>query len=524
MKPIRRNEWAQLILILAIFIGAFMRFNPTFLSGFPINDGGMFAVMLDELKANHYLLPVSTSYNHLNIPFVYPPLGFYLGDFTSELFGWTSIEILRWMPALFSTLSILAFYLLALRLLKKKYHAAVATLFFALMPRAYWWYIMGGGLTRALGQLFMLLTLASLVRLYEENGRIDIFWAGLFGGMAVMSHPEAAVYTLASGLFFWIMISRNRTGFINSIFVALIVLVVSAPWWGTVIHFHGLEPLMRGSTTGQRFVAIFNLFFFTFTEESFAALIAILGLIGIAYCLYRKEYLLPLWMVVPFLAAGRSATNPAAIPLAMLAAVGLIDVVFAPFQRRRSDLSNPEEPESEDSIPAAERNIFIFILIYLIVSAYQFGSGLSNMILSPPNREAMTWVRENTPASARFIVLTGDSSVFCDAVSEWFPALSGRQNLTTIQGTEWTQGPNFANYVWSTLDVQGCLASDDTSCLDQAVNRASYDYIYVSKVLRGNSNCKAGTERKFPYFLEHLGKNGDFKTVYETEDVIVFEK
>jgi hypothetical protein len=163
-------------------------------------------------------------------------------------------------------------------------------------------------------------------------------------------------------------------------------------------------------------------------------------------------------------------------------------------------------------------------LIYLIVSAYQFGSGLSNMILYPPNREAMTWVRENTPASARFIVLTGDSSVFCDAVSEWFPALSGRQNLTTIQGTEWTQGPNFANYVWSTLDVQGCLANGDASCLDDAVSRSSYDYIYVSKVLRGNSNCKAGSEMEFPYFLEHMKNNKDFQTRYETEDVIIFEK
>ncbi len=243
MKPISRTEWANLILILAVLLGAFMRVNPTLLSGFPINDGGMFAVMLDELKANHYLLPAFTTYNHLNIPFVYPPLGFYLGDLASDLFGWTAVDTLRWMPALFSTLSILAFYLLALRLLKKKYHAAVSTLFFALMPRAYWWYIMGGGLTRALGQFFMLLALASLVRLYEENRSTDIFWAGFFGGLAVMSHPEAAVYTLAFALFFWIMLSRNRTGFINSVYVALIVLVVSMPWWATAIHYHGLEPL-----------------------------------------------------------------------------------------------------------------------------------------------------------------------------------------------------------------------------------------------------------------------------------------
>jgi len=270
-------------------------------------------------------------------------------------------------------------------------------------------------------------------------------------------------------------------------------------------------------------VAIFNLFFFTFTEETFAALIAILGLIGIAFSLYCRQYLLPLWMVVPFLAAGRSATNPAIVPLAMLASVGLIDVVFAAFQGSRKITTAQADSIASDIVPLAERNIFIFILIYLMVSAYQFDAGLSNTILYPPNREAMAWVRENTPDSSRFLVLTGDSSVFCDAVSEWFPALSGRQNLTTIQGTEWTQGPNFANYVWSTLDVQACLANGDASCLDEGVSRSSYDYIYVSKVLRGNSNCKAGTEREFPYFLEHMKKDPDFKAVYETEDVILFK-
>jgi len=525
MKPIRRSEWAKLIFLLAILLGTFIRFNPTLLSGFPINDGGMFALMIEELKANHFLLPAFTSYNGLNIPYVYPPLGFYLAGLASDLFGWSAIETLRWLPALFASLSIPAFYLLASRLLKDQYRAALATLFFALVPRAYWWFIMGGGLTRGLGQLFMLLTLASLVRLYEENRRIDIFWSGLFGGLAVLSHPEAAVYTLASALFLWIMLARNRSGLINSLYVALIVLVVSAPWWGTAIHYHGLGPLIRGSTTGQRYVAILNLFFFTFTEEVYAALIAVLGLIGIAFCLYRKQYLLPLWMVVPFLAAGRSATNPAMVPLCMLAAIGLVDVVFAAFQAKPTEVSSSPEAVKEvsDFVPAAERNIFLFVLVYLLFSSYQSGLGLSKLFLYPADKQAMAWVKENTPASSRFLVLTGDNSVFCDAVSEWFPALSGRHNLTTIQGTEWTQGPNFSNYVWSTLDVQHCLTADDTSCLDQTVDRSTYDYIYLSKNLRVNNCAPLGTPTKFPYFLEQLRKDSDLKAIYETEDVLVLK-
>src|SRR5687768_95058 len=119
MKTLHRTEVADLILMLAIIIGAFMRFNPTLLAGFAINDGGMFAVMVDDLKASRYVLPAFTTYNHLNIPFVYPPLGFYLGRIAADLFGLSAPEALRWVPAFFASLSIPAFYWLALRLLKR---------------------------------------------------------------------------------------------------------------------------------------------------------------------------------------------------------------------------------------------------------------------------------------------------------------------------------------------------------------------------------------------------------------------
>ena len=160
-KSITRDEWSSLILFLAILFGAFLRFNPTMLAGFAINDGGMFSAMVDDLRANHWLIPAFTSYNHSNIPFAYPPLGFYFGAIAIGLFKISSVEAVRWIPAFFASLSIPAFYFLSIRLFKDKYHASLATLFFALMPRAFFWMIMGGGLTRAPGQFFMLLALKS---------------------------------------------------------------------------------------------------------------------------------------------------------------------------------------------------------------------------------------------------------------------------------------------------------------------------------------------------------------------------
>lgn len=517
MKKIRRSEWADLILILALFLGAFVRFSPTLLAEFPINDGGMFAVMVDDLRTSRYALPAFTSYNHLNIPYAYPPLGFYLGRLAGDLFGWEAVEVVRWVPAFFASLAIPAFYLLALRLLKNKYYAAVSTFFFALMPRAFSWLVMGGGLTRSPGQFFMLLTLATVIRLYEENRRLDIFLAGIFGGLAVLSHPEAAIHTFVSAVFLWLMLSRKRTSFLNSIFVGVIVLVVTAPWWAIVLSQHGMGPLLSGAQTGQKALAIFHLIFFVFTEEPYATVIAVLGLIGIAARLLRRDYLLPLWMALPFFVEGRSAAGPAALPLAMLAAVGLVDVVLAALQAGAG-----KEPPAE--IASSERNIFIYLLIYLVFSAYQFGFGLANARLYPPDREAMLWVRENTPAEARFLVLTGTSSVSCDSVLEWFPALTGRQSIYTVQGTEWTRGRNFNDYVRSTYPVQECLSSGDAACLDEAIDRSQYDYVYVSKVLRVNNCIPLDPPRTFPLFVEALHAAEDFQAIYETDDAVVFEK
>jgi hypothetical protein len=516
-KNITRDEWSTLVLMIAILLGVFMRFNLTMLAGFAINDGGMFAVMVDDLRANHYLIPAFTTYNHFNIPFAYPPLGFYFGAFAVDLFKMTAIQALRWVPPFFASLSIPAFYLLSLRLFKDKYYASLSTLFFALMPRAFSWFVMGGGLTRSPGQFFMLLTLFFVLRLYEENRRGDIFWAGLFGGLAVMSHPEAAVHTVVSAVLFWTMFSRKRNTFIQSVLVGVVVFLVTALWWGTVIAYHGTEPLFNAAATGKKLIAVFNLVFFVFTEEPYATFIAILGLIGLAHRLIRRDYLLPIWMAIPFFVEGRSAAGPAAIPLAMLAAVGLVDVIFPALQalvKNESDVSVALQP--------IERNVTIYLMLYLVFSAYQFGFQLSAATLYPEDQEAMVWARENTPDNSRFLVMTGSLSVSCDSVVEWSPALTGRQSLYTVQGTEWTKGDNFGSFIQAENDLQTCYL-DGPSCVDGVISPSEYDYVYLSKSLRVENCRPSASVRTFPYYVEGVRADERYEIVYETDGAMIYK-
>ena len=181
------------------------------------------------------------------------------------------------------------------------------------------------------------------------------------------------------------------------------------------------------------------------------------------------------------------------------------------------------EPSS-DKVPALEFGVLIYLMLYLFFSAYQYGLQLSSASLYPSAREAMNWIRMNTPEDARFLVLTGTTSVSCDLVLEWFPALTDRQSLYTVQGTEWTQGKNFIVYVKSTYAVQKCWSSGDSSCLDSVIERSQYDYIYLSKV-QLMSNCQPlDTQETFPYFLEAMKAQTGFDIVYETNDVVVYRK
>jgi len=472
---------------------------------------------VDDLRNNGYRIPAFTSYNHFNIPFAYPPLGFYFGAFAVDIFKINAIQALRWVPAFFASLSIPAFSLLSLRLLKDKYYASLSTLFFALMPRAFSWFVMGGGLTRSPGQFFMLITLFMVLRIYEENRGADILWAGLFGGLAVMSHPEAAVHTAVSAMLFWGMLSRNRDAFIRSVIVGLIVVIVSGPWWWTVFHYHGIEPLLNAAQTGQKLLAAFHLVFFAFTEEPYATFIAILGLIGLAHHLIRRDYLLPLWMAIPFFVEGRSAAGPAALPLAMLAAVGFAEILLPALQA-----TVKKDTESSDLISSVERNVFFYLLLYLVFSAYQFGLQLSTATLYPPDQDGMQWVRKNIPADSRFLVLTGTTSVSCDSVMEWFPALTRMQSLYTVQGTEWTKGGEFGPFIQDTYDLQACY-DYGPSCVSKLLDTSQYDFIYLSKELRSD-NCQAlFPPRTFTYFIERVRSDERYEVVYETDGVMVYK-
>ena len=158
---------ATAALMLAVGVRAFLVLS----RDFPLNDGALFVRMTDELAANGFRLPTTTSYNDAGIPFAYSPLAFYGGAFLHAALGVDLVDVVRFVPLVFSALCAVAFWLLARDLIPSRVVVTTALCIFAVLPRSFLWLIMGGGLTRAPGFFFAILALWDQLDAFAESNR-----------------------------------------------------------------------------------------------------------------------------------------------------------------------------------------------------------------------------------------------------------------------------------------------------------------------------------------------------------------
>lgn len=472
-KVMSISEWKQLVLGVAVVFGGIVRFFPGLLAGFPLNDGGMFLSMTQDLAVSHFRLPEFTSYNQLQIPFAYPPFGFYAARMLSDVLSVPELTLLRWIPPLINTLSIFAFYLLASELLRSTSLGALASAFYAVTPGAFGWFIMGGGLTRSFGSLFLLLSVFAVLRLFRTGERKYVGVAILFCGLTVLSHPEAGVHAAAICIMAWLFFGQTVKSLLNAVMVGVGVLFVTSPWWLTVASYHGLGPFLSAVHTGSYGSPIWVSFLAgVFSVEGVFPLLAILRVIGIGYGIWKKQYFLLAWCILPFLAEPRSAPSVAFYPLTMLIALAFAEAIPYLVSRLPAVKLKLDEMHQNKFYNAG----LFLALIYLFVYSGLYGFRLIGNSLKPSEIKAMHWVQDNVPAEASFLTYTGVQSPEIDPFVEWFPALTGRRNISTIQGYEWLLADGFYEWYGQLAELQQC---ETLTCIEDWSFREAQEYQYI---------------------------------------------
>lgn len=513
----------------AILLAAALRLYFVLRSDFPLNDGGLFYSMVRDLQNAHYRLPTYTSYNLDGIPFAYPPLAFYLVGIIDDLGPWSLAGVMRFFPVAVTVLALGAFVLLCQAMLRPRAAIAPATFAFALLPMAFVWQIMGGGITRSLGQLFSILALWQAYQLYTRGDLRYAVSLAVLVGLTVMSHPEAAWFLAYSLPLFYLFLARDRRGLIHSLLAGCGALVLTAPWWVTVLQRHGLSALKPAHDPGwPLYSGVVQLLHLDVTREPTFTMLGGLALLGAFVCLARREYLLPAWVVVIHVLQPRAGDQRAVIPLAMLAGIGLVSVIL-PLIERVLDVGWLS-PSSTDGFSVRRVATLVrgpWLLQILLVSmavqsaastAYGYNPLLTG--LSADERAAMDWAASSTPPTSSFIVITGEPWFGQDKASEWFPALAQRVSMDVVQGYEWVGG--FVERIARHEQLQAC-ATQNSGCVENWASEHGirFSYVYVT---RRPANIEGVLIDRTAAIQASLRSDPRYEVVYDGPGAVIFRR
>jgi hypothetical protein len=504
------KDVSRFFLILTSFFGLYVRLFPVVKNNFPLVDGGMFYTMIKDLQAAHYVLPVLTTYNLAEIPFAYPPLGFYIAGAVNTITKIPLLGIIQWQPVFISILTVPLFYYFVKLLLNSEPKAALATLIFALTPNSYWWNIVGGGLTRSMGTLFFIITAISAYQMYREKKMIWVIGTILSGTFVALSHLTWALQSVVIVFLLWFFWGRDRQGIINSVIVVIGILLLTSPWWITVLQYHGMEAFYQaGQVTHSRWLFWTILFALSFTGE-YTTVIAVFALIGFFIHLAKKSYFFPLWAILCLIADPRGGIPASIFPFTILAMSAITDGI-APqlFNMKIEDQYFDSWTYSLNT--KIGRLFFGFFIILFLYNAYNVSNTLSYQVLSTEEFEAINWVKSNTDLTDHFLILDEQGNPLLSPFTEWFPALTDRRSIATLQGTEWLIGDQHYNKQFPIISsLHQCLYKD-VNCLYDLRDKTtdSYNFIIVS------------SRNQIP-LLNSLENNPDFKLIYSSPTIKIF--
>jgi asparagine N-glycosylation enzyme membrane subunit Stt3 len=520
-EKLNRIKPSIVFLLLSLLVGGYIRLSRVLTADFPLNDGGLFFQMTTELIANHFKLPLFTTYNHLGIPFAYPPLAFYLTGGLSQLFGWSLLDVYRVFPAVISILTIPAFYLLAREITQDDNHLAIATLIFSVLPPTFHWVIMGGGVTRSLAFFFSLFALFFTIRLFKRQNYKYLFAAGLFLSLSILAHPETGFHTALTVPVFWFFLSKNKHGVLLTFLMAVLTITLTAPWWGTVLVNHGFDPFKAALVTSEQTdFSLYILLNFDLTEEVGIASIAVLALLGMLLYSGKKSYFLPVWLLVSYVISPRSARLTIAPVIAILASYTLILITQWLDERRAERKGTGESGYFIHSIPS---KLLLFVLFFQwFTSALLVIRDNTYIRMTGEDRQVMEWIKENSDTESRFLIIT-DHFWAQDPVSEWFPTLTGRISIATVQGTEWLPEGRYTQAVIEARKLQHCVDQTPT-CVQVWVAETGrdFDYLYIRKL-----KIQTSPHELIPYdsaLAELLREDADYQLVYDGEAAVIFKR
>jgi hypothetical protein len=400
-------------------------------------------------------------------------------------------------------------------MLPSRAHVMSALVAFVALPATFQWMIMGGGVTRGPAFMFTLIAIALLHRAFQRPSAARAALAGVLAGLAMLSHLEMGLVAAYSGALLFIAQGRNAAGARTAITATATAAAVAAPWAVWIITQHGAGPFTAAAQSGTAnvFTPVLLLLQYQATIEPFFQLTAALSLVGACSLLARRQFLLPAWLVATAVFDGRAFPTSASFIVAMMAAYGVVDVLLPLLRNAAPGKSRAPAWLVPGAIALA--------VTYMGLSSLMVSPRLLTG-LAPGERAAMSWVDANTPADARFVVVSSDRWPV-DRTSEWLPVLSERVSVATVQGQEWMPDGAFRDAISEYEDLQEC-ADRDAACLDEWTQATGkpFDYVYIPKIPTRFSST--GASRCCQALELFLRQNPAYTTAFDGPGAVIFKR
>ena len=462
-KPSRSSRILKIAPFLIIGIGACLRLYHLVIVGFsgPWVLGGLYLEFSRQIALNHFALPAMIPYYSLGgLPFAYPPLPFYIEAFLVFTLGLPKFLVANALPPLINVLSLVAFYRLSRKMIANPYARLFTLTLYTLLPLSFMNQVEAAGLAESFGALFIILFLSAIWDFYKTpNSKKHLILAAVLWALCVVASPASAYVSVIIFFGYLLMLLKKEKGRIKQLFPKVLLLggiavLLSAPYWGTVIWLHGssvfVESFLGQHSAYVSFLINTLLVIHKFMYNPIATIFPLLIIFTLCVLIYFRKYGFLLLLVLAGL-----------IPRELWI-MGIIGVVFTGYaidliiQKRQGR----ELTAKKKWLPFAI--VLPLAIVLIAVETSQFC--LNREMLTPDNTlsteqiELLENIDTLDPIQADLVVIGGDNFL------EWAPYLAKRTVLNVWYGTEFAP-----DKVWLELYTNSLKECTDLQCVNQLI-------------------------------------------------------
>lgn len=499
---LRKLGEKRVVLVGAVLVWVLLYLIYVLAHEIPVNPAGYYLEAARQLLENGLLPPRNVKgFGAEGIPFVYPPLGFYLLAAVGYLLG----EVHRaslFIPGILVPLQGLAMYafMKTWRGSERAAQWAAVALLFA--PFVFYRTLYGDGITTGLAGVFLLLSWRFAVKEKQSGSYRSSLIGGILVGLCILSHPALGLYCAVTFSLLLLSTMRPiRDGILNLVTAGAAASLVVLPWLAISLARHGLKPYLAGLGIGPGFTSqtqglgslLQDLY------ENYAGGRGKLWLLlfpfplTLLYNLLRGPrviLLLVLAAVFPF------SLHPTTTTFALAASLGVFfSEVLLPALERDADDHQTEQAETDASkVTGALYETRYSLALAAIYLGFLFVLNLGHAVrpaLTPGELSAYRWIAANTDPKETFLM---------EGNTENLAYFGEREIWLPFGGAEWVPDREYGSAKQRGIHIKGELfGCREEDCLEETLRRYELQPDYL--VFRVESQEEAG-------WLERLGQGG----------------